>query len=194
MPTSSHNSDNSDPDSLEIAKLLRLRDPQVMDKLVAYAIPLSKNLAWRFPFLTEEDIEDIVYTTFLQVYMEGDQYDPQQAKIKTWLTKKAYFRVLTLVRQQKRLPSQPLTDFEEAPSRNNTPSAKEGEGPSQMMEALLQQLAPKRAKVVRLYYYEGMSEDMVAQQLNIKPSTIRVHLHHARNDLRRLIGGQDSDT
>ncbi len=193
MPISSHTASSTDQDSVEIATLLRERNPQVWNRLVAYAVPLSKILTSKFEHLGEADIEDIVYETFLQIYQEGGKYDPQKAKFRVWLIQKAYFNALTLLRQKGAQPSQAWADLEEVSSSDST-SYKEVEGPSPMMEALLQQLPPKRAKVIRLYYYERMSEDMIAQQLNIKPSTVRVHRHHGLNDLRHLMSGQDDNT
>lgn len=59
---------------------------------------------------------------------------------------------------------------------------------NEVLECVLR--LPKKYKtVVYLYYYEGYDSAEIARMLRKAPSTVRNHLHEARNILRKELGG-----
>lgn len=55
------------------------------------------------------------------------------------------------------------------------------------MWAAVRGLAPRQRAVIALHYLEDRTIDEIADLLGISPATVRVHLHRAREILRRQI-------
>jgi RNA polymerase sigma-70 factor (ECF subfamily) len=60
---------------------------------------------------------------------------------------------------------------------------------------MIEQLPPTSSRVLYLRYREGWEISEIADCLRIDPSTVRSHLHHGRERLRKLVGNllEDSD-
>lgn len=55
---------------------------------------------------------------------------------------------------------------------------------------VIKKLPQKYATVIHLFYYEDLSIAKIAQILGEKESTVKSHLHRARNMLKELLGGR----
>jgi RNA polymerase sigma-70 factor (ECF subfamily) len=58
--------------------------------------------------------------------------------------------------------------------------------------AMLKRLAPSRRAILSLRYLEGLSNAEIADALGVPEGTVKSRLHHARNELRRLLEGEQS--
>lgn len=59
--------------------------------------------------------------------------------------------------------------------------------------AAIRQLPRRRAEVIGLHYLPGYSVAEIADILGVIPSTVRSHLHLARNELHAILGTADED-
>ncbi len=55
------------------------------------------------------------------------------------------------------------------------------------------QLPDKYRIAVHLFYYEGYSVEEIARMTDAKPSTVKSHLHRAREALRRVLKEDEPD-
>ena len=55
---------------------------------------------------------------------------------------------------------------------------------------VIKKLPEKYSTVIHLFYYEDLPITKIAQILDMKESTVKSHLHRARNMLKELLGGR----
>lgn len=55
---------------------------------------------------------------------------------------------------------------------------------------VIKKLPQKYATVIHLFYYEDLPVAKIAQILDMKETTVKSHLHRARNMLKELLGGR----
>lgn len=172
-----------------LISLLQARDPRALDILARYERRLEVVLQRKFkPYIAHEDIEDIVADTLLHAYKIGERFDPHLAHVFTWLSVLAHYKALDFLRRRAILSDVDLDDVaNQVAVQIETVPPTGGEQPSPAIDQVLQRLSPRRAKVIRLHYYEGLSFEEIAELLNISPGGVRSLLSRARADLGELL-------
>lgn len=120
------------------------------------------------------DADDVTQTVFLKL-INGSP-PPQPGKERAWLNKVTVNACHDLLKSFWRRKIEPLEDsisFEEPEEK-------------QLFEAVLA-LPAKYRTVIHLHYYEGYTGAEIAEILNLKPSTVSMRLHRARNMLRNTL-------
>lgn len=67
-----------------------------------------------------------------------------------------------------------------------TPGVKMDERASMIADAL-ERLSPADREIIRLFYYEELSQKEIAEKLQIRPSSVASRLHRARNRLGDIL-------
>lgn len=82
-----------------------------------------------------------------------------------------------------------IPDGESRPPSHDLARREELEG----VLALIDTLPDRQREVLWLHALEGLSQREIAGVLEIKPSTVKVNLHHARRSMRRKLAEATSD-
>lgn len=187
-----------DPDATrerELTELLHRGDPAALELLADYGCRIESILTRKFgAFIAKEDLRDIAAETLLRAFQTGRRYDRQRTRLITWLSVIGHYLALQFLRKHRFLNERTLDQVadcmaEQIEAQDGTPQA--SEQPSPAIEALLQRLSPRRARVIRMHYYDGLSIEQIADLLNISPGGVRSHLSRAHKDLRGLMGYRD---
>ena len=120
------------------------------------------------------DAEDITQTVFLKL-LNGCSA-PQKDKERAWLTKVTINACNDLMRSFWRRKIEPL---------DNSIAFSEPE--EMLLFDAVMTLPAKYRIVIHLHYYEGYSGAEIAEMLQVKPSTISMRMHRARNMLRNSL-------
>lgn len=135
--------------------------------------------------LSHEDAEDAVQEGFLHAYRALDRFRPEQA-FGAWLHRIVANAALDLSRRRK------VRDADELPETVASPrgarDAAEREELRTRLRAGLDRLAPRQRAVIVLHDVEGFKHAEIGAMLGIPEGTARSDLHHARAQLRRLLG------
>ncbi len=150
-----------------------------------------RRLSARLPYVPRrddappEDAEDAVQEGFLHAYKALDRFRPDQA-FGAWLHRIVANAALDIARRRK------VRDADELPETVASPrgarDAAERDELRARLRAGLDRLAPRQRAVIVLHDVEGFKHAEIGAMLGIPEGTARSDLHHARAQLRRLLG------
>lgn len=143
---------------------------------------------------SREDAEDIVQDSFISVYNNISKYN-FSVKFSTWFYKIVLNNALSFVRKSK-------PDFIDIDNNDEIleipdDSANELDGGdlSKVITMVFDDLSELDSTILKLYYYEDMKIEDIADILEIKYSNAKVILHRARNKFKeKLLGKYKKET
>lgn len=154
------------------------------DKEVTALYKMHVDMVYRLCFTILKnrfDAEDAVQSTFLKLLRYPKPFQSPEHE-KAWLIATASNTCKDVLRRASRR-EEPLPEHDLAASGSRDPS-------NPVLEAVL--ALPLKYRVpVYLYYYEGYSGAEIAAMLHKPASTIRNHLHEARQELKKHLEGGD---
>ncbi len=128
------------------------------------------------------DTEDIFQTVFLK-YVTGTTEFESEEHEKAWIIRVTINACKDLLRSFFRSRTVSLDDLLEQPDQ--VP-----EDHREVLEAVLA-LPDKYRDVVYLHYYEGYTAPEIGTILHKNPNTVYTLLTRARDELRKMLGGED---
>ena len=138
--------------------------------------------------LSHEDAEDAVQEGFLHAYRALERFRPEQA-FGAWLHRIVANAALDIARRRKVRDADELPETISSPFRDPAESA-ELRG---RLRSAMAQLAERQRSVLVLHDVEGFKHAEIGSMLGIPEGTARSDLHHARAQLRRLLGAVRKD-
>jgi RNA polymerase sigma-70 factor, ECF subfamily len=154
---------------------------------VAYLITHDRALA-----------EDVVQSAFLRAFDRIEQFDDSRPFAPYFMRVVANAAIQAARRAQRELSlDSPVRSGDSDTSTFADLLPDVGPGPDDQVEQdelraavweALRQLSPEQRAAVVLRYYVGMSDQEMAEELDIAPGTVRWRLHAARKRLRVLLG------
>jgi RNA polymerase sigma-70 factor, ECF subfamily len=131
-----------------------------------------------FRYTRDEQLSiDVVQDSFVNLQRYKHHYDPEKGKVKSYLFQTAYRLMVTKLNRRKKLRSflpflTPLhkEEFEQADRMT-------------IREAVAK-LPDKQRAVIILTYYHDMTQDEIADVLEIPKGTVKSRLHHAIQRLK----------
>jgi RNA polymerase sigma-70 factor, ECF subfamily len=140
--------------------------------------------------LTHEDAEDAVQEGFLHSYRALDRFRPEQA-FGAWLHRIVANAALDIARRRKVRDADELPETVASPRPNRDPA--ESQELRARLQAAMAQLGARQRAVIVLHDIEGFKHAEIGAALGIPEGTARSDLHHARAQLRRLLGDVRED-
>ena len=128
---------------------------------------------------TKADIEDMVQNTFIGLIKYDGNFQSEEHE-KAWLIRTAINLCKNNLTHWWR-KRENIDDYENL-------SSEHGFEIDDIFQEVMS-LPPRYKDVIYLYYYEGYNTAEIAEMLNKPSSTIRNHLHEAREILREKLGG-----
>ena len=128
------------------------------------------------------DTEDIFQTVFLKYVLSSVSFESDEHE-KAWFIRVTINACKDLIRSFFRSRTVSLDDLLEQPDQ--VP-----EDHREVLEAVLA-LPDKYRDVVYLHYYEGYTAPEIGTILHKNPNTVYTLLTRARDELRKMLGGED---
>lgn len=183
-------------ESTEIARGLRRRDPDLLDRLIVQ----YQHRLFRYLLHLSGDrqlAEDIFQETWLRVLERGAQYDSRY-KFEAWLISIARNLVLDHMRRKHPRTFTEMTRPDEpdpvaAIPDHSAPTPFDLAARSQLQEqmsAALDTLEPIFREVLTLRFHEGMQIAEIGQVIGIPPATVKSRLYRALAKLEQCIPGR----
>jgi RNA polymerase sigma-70 factor (ECF subfamily) len=138
-----------------------------------------------------EEAEEIVQETFLTVHRQLDRFR-FESRFATWLYRIAYNRAIDWRRRPRfRSPHGDESELarQPAPVGNPLVSAVEQQRRERVISSVERLNEPHRS-IVLLHYWMGCSVCEIGEYLELKPSTVKSHLHRARQRLAPMVKGK----
>ncbi len=135
--------------------------------------------------------EDVLQQVLLEVWQRGASYDPERAGLLTWVLTIARSRGIDELRRRVPEPIDPvgLTTHAEASA---PPQAETDQLLEQWrMAGLLARLPREEASLLRLRFYDGLSQSEIAEQTGIALGTVKARMVKGLCQLREMLEAEE---
>ncbi len=139
-----------------------------------------------------ETAEEVTLDIFTTAWEKAHTYDPQQAKVSTWLTRMARNKAIDRLRREKVRPSHHSVSWAEMPTEPaaNNPhpeTAVHLNLEQQRVRTAVASLPAAQKEALSLAYFQGYSHSEIAQALNQPLGTVKGRIRGAMQKLRGLL-------
>jgi len=159
----------------------------LVERYQSHVMALAMNILGDY-----DDAVDIVQETFVQSYINLEQFDLKR-KFKTWLLGIAVKRCLDLLRKRKSILNYFLKQTAAAGKRGEQlwqQSGRWGLEESEIFYPLLKKVKPKERIALVLKMNEDYSAKEIAAVLNCTEVTARVHLFNGKQRIKELLAAE----
>ncbi len=138
--------------------------------------------------------EEITQEVFFRVWKKADTYQPEQAKVSTWLTSIARYRSIDLLRRRGVRPESNSISWPNL-SSNLVPST-DGRGPEDYavrslqgarVRAAIAQLPLEQQQALALAYFQGYTHSQISEALQTPLGTVKTRIRLGMQKLRQLL-------
>jgi RNA polymerase sigma-70 factor, ECF subfamily len=129
--------------------------------------------------LAEEATQD----TFVTLWKRAKTYDPQRAKVTTWLFVIARNRAIELVRARTRVP-EPQDSVEPAGEESDPADLLQIADDAERIALAIAELPESQLEAIRLAYFDGLSHSEIAERLNQPLGTVKSRIRLGLERLR----------
>jgi RNA polymerase sigma-70 factor (ECF subfamily) len=180
------------PRSDRFARAVQRRERGALDRL--YGEYAGTVLAYLINTLGDRGAaEDVHQQVFLEVWQRAPTYDPKRAGLLTWIMTIARSRAIDELRRRVPEPRDPVHSSTLAVARDDDPEV----SPEAMVERwrvahLLSHLRPDEARLLRMRFYEGLSQSEIAERTGVPLGTVKMRMVAALERLRDLVGEEEA--
>jgi RNA polymerase sigma-70 factor (ECF subfamily) len=168
-------------------------DDGAMTQLVHTFSPLVRGIARRHQS-TGSNADDLVQETMLRLWRSADRFDPAKGNETGFIAAVARNAAIDLLRRRATRPSVPVAEPEELASmqaNGPTTSATDRVATALTVRAALRSLPPAQRELLRLAYYEHLTQPEIAERLGLPVGTVKSRTFQALRTLRSVL--RDSD-
>lgn len=178
---------------LELIRKICSRDRDAFDLFFERYAQIIFNLCVRILKDTGE-AEDVMQEIFMQIWREAERFDADRASVKTWLFTIARSRSLDRYRSRKTVQQR----FDENPVEEiaTLAAGQDTEGTNvlrQYVVTALNFLTPEQRLVLELSYYQGLTQEEIADQLKEPLGTVKSRIRSALIKLRSFLSEGSGD-
>jgi RNA polymerase sigma-70 factor (ECF subfamily) len=137
------------------------------------------------------DAEDVHQQVFTEAWQRRREYDPDRANLFTWLMMIARSRAIDSARRRRPEPVDPVLTAETVADPNPSPQEKALE--RWRLVHLLSRIPAEEARLLRLRFYEELSQREIADLTGIPLGTVKMRMVQALDRLRRLIEIEEAE-
>jgi len=130
--------------------------------------------------------EEVTQDTFLKVWQQKTQWDPDKGNLRNWLLRITHFTAIDRLRQERRQPTLHPDALEEV--ENEIPASLRDSGWQDgiVLQMLVQQLPREQAFLIDLAFFRGMTHAEIADETKIPLGTVKTRLRMGLQRLREL--------
>tara|TARA_R110002096_G_scaffold87253_10_gene200379 strand:+ start:110 stop:934 length:825 start_codon:yes stop_codon:yes gene_type:complete len=162
----------------------RHRDQAAFKVLFRHFAPRVKSFLLGFG-VTNSKAEELTQVVMVTLWRKAVQFDPQKAKLSTWIFRIARNKFIDDHRKHK-YPLVPLEDHLKdmvAPEKTDQALGEKQEG--QRIKTALQKLTSDQRKVIELSFFEELSHSKIAATLSLPLGTVKSRMRTAFGLLRK---------
>jgi RNA polymerase sigma-70 factor, ECF subfamily len=173
------------------ARALHTRDPTAIEDLHEEFAPTV--LGYLINVIGDRGrAEDVHQQVFLEVWQRAPDYDPGRASVLTWIMTIARSRAVDELRRRVPEPRDPDASTTLALTTDYDPER----SPDALVERwrvahMLTRLRPEEAQLLRMRFYDGLSQSEIAERTEIPLGTVKMRMVSALDRLRELIEAEE---
>jgi RNA polymerase sigma-70 factor (ECF subfamily) len=136
----------------------------------------------------EGTAEEITQDTFMRVWDKAKTYQPNRARVKTWVVSIARYRAIDELRRREVRPEATSLALEDLPleiaGEYRVEEDVRDRLKRQRTRAAISELPPEQKQVIALAYFQGFSQSEIAKILNIPLGTVKTRIRLAMVKIR----------
>ena len=186
--------DYSSVDDAALMRLIALSQEQALAQLYDRYNRLVFSLALAI-VQDRATAEEITLDVFMRIWQKAALYNPEQARVSTWLTHITRNHAIDVLRRRAVRPEHHSVELNEEVPRSETP----GPTPADTAEEMLQRerirlalslLPADQRQVLFLAYFEGYTQSQIAETLRQPLGTVKTRMRLALQKLRDYLQGE----
>ncbi len=137
-----------------------------------------------------EDAEEVLQEVFVHVWNKAGRYDPTRSSASTWLVLITRSRAIDRLRSRQVVERTAVAAQQENPLDHTSPSGARhvlNDERRQRIRRELANLPPEQAEVLRLAFYQGMSQSEISKATGIPLGTVKTRTLLAMKKLRKAL-------
>lgn len=136
----------------------------------------------------EFDAEEVLMDCFLKAYNNLDKFK-FESKFSTWFYRIVYNTAITKLSGSKRKIENEMSSVDDLYYLESKYLADDfiKEDISLLVKSIVDELPPKNAAIITMFYLEELSTEEISEVLQISVANVKVILHRSRNLLREII-------
>lgn len=184
----------TDGDNAALIARLRQRDPEalalVFDRLGRRAFGLAYRIVGN-----GAEAEDVVQETFLTLWRQADQLDPDRGHLTGFILTVAHRKALDAVRARRRREAHqaPFDPERDAPDAIDVEASAIAVWDGNAVREALQQIPADQRQVIELAYFQGYTHQEIAAQLRLPIGTVKSRMRLGLSKLRDALSGGRRD-
>jgi RNA polymerase sigma-70 factor (ECF subfamily) len=136
--------------------------------------------------------EEITLDVFTLVWKKADTYQPERAKVSTWMTTITRNRSIDVLRKRGSRPGQHSVDLFQLPSSqlptgDNLEEAAESTILRERVQNAILQLPEDQRQTLQLAYFRGYTHRQIAELLDQPLGTVKTRIRLAMGKLRKIL-------
>ncbi len=131
--------------------------------------------------------EDVLQRVLLEVWQRAQTFDPDRASLLTWVLMIARSRALDELRRRVPEPVDPSAAAERAALSATSEDESEAMLERWRIAALLERLPREEASLLRLRFYDGLTQTEIAARTGVSLGTIKTRMVRGLAQLRDLL-------
>jgi RNA polymerase sigma-70 factor, ECF subfamily len=165
----------------ELASRIAAGDPSALRS--AYDTYAGRVLALSLRIVrSKAEAEDVVQDTFLEVWRRASEFDGSRGELSSWIMAMARSRSIDKVRRAKVRARYAQTEPVEAPpSTPDEQAAQHRDGAK--LRGVLETLPPEQRSALELAYFDGLTQQQIADRTGLPLGTVKTRLRLALEKL-----------
>ena len=143
----------------------------------------------------QKDTEDVTQETFLKLWINAEKWQPEKAKLSTWLHRITYNLCVDYLRKHSKTQTQDSVE-EEKESQTDWQDSQDDSDDRQVQEQQLikaiSSLPENQRSALMLCHYSGFSNKEAAVIMDISVKALESAIARAKRSLRRQLNGASS--
>jgi RNA polymerase sigma-70 factor, ECF subfamily len=129
-----------------------------------------------------DEAEDVAQKAFIKAYEKLHDFDSGKARYSTWLYRIATNIALDILKAQKRAIPGDMKDIEGGGALDA--ALMQDETIREVRAAVLSLMPPEQRRVIEAFYWEGLSYQAIADEMDVPINTVKSWMRRAKQQLR----------
>ena len=138
--------------------------------------------------LTGDRAEDVAQDVMVTLWQKAAQFNPEKAKVSTWIFRIARNRHIDIIRKQKYPEVNADNHMVNMVAPEKTDEPLEGAQTANLIKLAMATLKNNQQDVIKLSFFEELSHSEIAERLDLPLGTVKSRIRTAFQTLRREIG------
>lgn len=169
------------------SRVARHKDKQAFATLFEHFAPRLKSYLLKHN-IEAGQAEELAQEVLITFWRKADLFDPQKAKLSTWLFRVARNRLIDLKRKKKYPEVNADDHLAQMVSAEQTDKPIEMQQDAALVSSALKTLSENQRKAIELSFFEELSHSQIAEHLSIPLGTVKSRIRIAFNALRKELG------